>query len=124
MGRDEVLAEIYFYDAEGACIGRLVQWSHYRDPGCEDVYRTPPGAAYFRVCSAHNYSVNCFDRSTQGYCHKGHGLAAVPAGDRLSALWVEDPADVSASEAGSEPESESESESESASDAAPIPAPP
>lgn len=109
MGRDEVLVEVHFYNVEGVCIGRMEQWADYKRPECNNLYRTPPEAVYFRVCSANNYSCNLFDRATQGYCPEYHGLATVSADDCLSASSIEGPGDFRVN--SDSPDSGSESDS-------------
>lgn len=94
MGREEVLVEVHFYNAEGTCLGRMIQWSDYYNPECEQLWKVPKEASYFRVCCANNYSVNIFDRATQGYCPQHHALAAATATERDNAKSITDLEDI------------------------------
>lgn len=108
MGHEEVLVEIHFYDVDGVCIGRMRQWADHRDPGCDRLFKTPPEAVCFRVCSANNYSVNVFDRATQAYCPRNHALASVSTADCESAVSIEDPEDFSVDGDSSDSDSEAD----------------
>lgn len=107
MGRDEVLAEVHFYNQEGVCLGRVRQWSDYREPGCDCLYKVPEDAAYFRICAAYNYSVNCFERETQGFCPKNHALISATSDELDHATSISDVDDILAEDKAESDESAS-----------------